>query len=113
MTNLTFNDLPEAIASLQQSIEDIKKLLLQQTSLPPPNEDIPITVKEVARFLSLSVPTIYSLISTGSLPVVKRSKRCYFFKSDLILYLKAGRKKTHAELESEADAFISRSRRKQ
>jgi hypothetical protein len=39
---------------------------------------------------------------------MKRSKRCYFSKAELIEYLKGGRKKTGAEIEKEAEKYISR-----
>ncbi len=63
------------------------------TQTPQPEPEKPLTVREAAKYLTLSVPTVYSLISKGELPVKKRSKRCYFFASDLNNYLKAGGKK--------------------
>lgn len=66
-----------------------------------------LTVQAAAEFLSLSVPTIYGLISKGELPVMKRSKRCYFSKIELLKYLKEGRKKTIAETGKEANDFIT------
>jgi excisionase family DNA binding protein len=60
-----------------------------------------LTVQDAAKFLSISVTTIYFLISKRELPVMKRSKRYYFSKVDLINYLKQGRKKTLAEAAAE------------
>jgi excisionase family DNA binding protein len=71
----------------------------------PPETDELLTVQGTAKFLSLSVPTVYGLISKGELPVMKRSKRCYFSKVELINYLKQGRKKTLAETASEAEQY--------
>lgn len=34
---------------------------------------------------------------------MKRSKRCYFSKEDLVNYLKEGRKKTNKEMAATAD----------
>lgn len=65
-----------------------------------------LTVQDTAKFLSLSIPTVYTLISKGELPVMKRSKRCYFSKVELFNYLKQGRKKTLAETASEADQYL-------
>lgn len=65
-----------------------------------------LTVQDAAKFLSLSVPTIYGLIHKGELPVMKRSKRCYFSKVELINYLKDGRVKTLAETAKEADNYL-------
>lgn len=75
------------------------------------DKDELLTVQETARFLSLSVPTIYSLISKGELPVMKRSKRCYTSKVELINYLKQGRKKTLPEIANENDSFLSKKRK--
>lgn len=41
-----------------------------------------LTIQEAAEFLSLTVPTLYSKVSRGELPVMKRSKRLYFSKAD-------------------------------
>ena len=65
-----------------------------------------LTVKEAANFLNLTVPTIYSKVSRGELPVMKRSKRLYFSSVELMQYLKEGRKKSNAELEEEAEAYL-------
>lgn len=66
-----------------------------------------LTVQEAAKFLNLTVPTIYSKVSKGELPVMKRSKRLYFSSTELMQYLKAGRKKLNAEIEAEAEAYLS------
>jgi excisionase family DNA binding protein len=59
-----------------------------------PEQDQLLTVPQAAEFLSLSIATIYGLVGRGELPVMKRSKRCYFSRLDLIEYLKVGRRKT-------------------
>jgi len=65
-----------------------------------------LTIQEAAEFLSLSVPTLYSKVSRGELPVMKRSKRLYFSRTELMEYVKAGRKKSNAEIEQEAKAYL-------
>lgn len=66
-----------------------------------------LTVPQAANYLSLSVATIYGMISRGELPVMKRSKRCYFSKADLIEYLKQGRKGTVMETVNDAIAYTA------
>jgi excisionase family DNA binding protein len=91
---------------LETLIENsIKKALSIHTQAPQHEPDELLTVQNAAEFLSLSVPTIYGLISKGQLPVMKRSKRCYFSKIELINYLKQGRKKTIAETDNEAQNY--------
>jgi excisionase family DNA binding protein len=65
-----------------------------------------LTIQEAAQFLNLTVPTIYSKVSKGELPVMKRSKRLYFSSTELMEYLKEGRKKSNAEIEQEAEAYL-------
>jgi excisionase family DNA binding protein len=66
-----------------------------------------LTVQEAARLLHLTVPTIYSKHSKGELPnVCKRGKRLYFSKQSLIEWVKEGRKKSNAEIEQEAEAYL-------
>ena len=113
MNKITYNDIPEAISIILNTINEIQKFLLSNNLPAPPSKiDNPLTVKEAAEFLSLSVPTIYALIAKGEIPVLKRSKRCYFLKEDLVKYLKEGKKKTTSDIEAEADQFLSTRKRK-
>ncbi len=106
---LQFNDLPKAIVELQESVNEIKQLLLQKTEDTKSDSDELLTVEDTAKFLSLSVPTIYGLISKGDLPMMKRGKRCYFSKKELIEYLREGRRKTNSEIKLEANNRTKRS----
>ncbi|MDW7691474.1 helix-turn-helix domain-containing protein [Flammeovirgaceae bacterium SG7u.111] len=81
----------------------LKAVSEQQISKAP--EQL-LTVQEAAEFLNLTVPTIYSKVSRSELPVMKRSKRLYFSSSELLAYLKEGRKKSNAEIEAEAEAYL-------
>jgi len=51
-----------------------------------------LTIQEAAEFLRLTVPTMYSKVSKGELPVMKRGKRLYFSRTELLEYVKAGRR---------------------
>jgi excisionase family DNA binding protein len=65
-----------------------------------------LTIQAAAEFLSLTVPTMYSKVSKGELPVMKRGKRLYFSRTELMEYIKEGRKKSTAEIEAEAKAYL-------
>lgn len=110
MEKTVFISLP--IEDLQAVIIDCVNSCLknnkQNTTQAPTETDELLTVKDTAKFLSLSVATIYGLIHKGEIPVMKRSKRCYFSKAELIDYLKQGRKKSLQEISSEADAYLKR-----
>jgi excisionase family DNA binding protein len=67
-----------------------------------------LTIQEAAEFLKLTVPTLYSKVSKGELPVMKRSKRLYFSRTELLEYLKEGRKKTNAEIKQEVETYLKK-----
>ena len=104
-TTISFNDLPEAVTELTKKVDELYKIITNVQPQEPVDQFL--TVKETAKFLHLSVPTIYSKVSRRELPFIKRSKRLYFAKGDLEDYLKDGRVKTVREIEEEADQFLT------
>lgn len=100
--DITFETLPKAVTTLQESVNEIKRLLLLNSNEPAPTAEELMTVQDTAKFLRLSVPTIYNLIHKGELPMMKRAKRCYFTREDLLNYLKEGKRKSNAEIQHEA-----------
>lgn len=113
MDKTVFISLP--IEDLQTVIIDcVNSCLKNNTQESKPTTDQTeqlLTVQEAAQFLNLTVPTIYSKVSKGELPVMKRSKRLYFSSTELMEYLKEGRKKSNAEIEQEAEAYLSNTKK--
>ena len=65
--------------------------------------DKPLNVQEAAAFLDISTSHLYKLTSTGKIPHYQPGgKRIYFLPSDLLEYVRSGRKKTADEIEREA-----------
>jgi excisionase family DNA binding protein len=114
METITFEQLPSAVTQLSIKIENIERLLLENKKklLSDQSEEL-LTIQEASKFLHLSVPTIYSKVSRGELPVMKRSKRLYFSRDELLQYVKEGRKKTIEEVEGQdlSDLIGKRGRR--
>lgn len=95
--DLTFNDLPEAVAELTRKVDELYKVITN-AQIQDAQEQF-LTVDETAKFLNLSVPTIYSKVGKREIPYMKRGKRLYFARKDLETYLQGGRVKTVRELE--------------
>ena len=74
---------------------------------PNDHPDELLNIQLAAEFLRLSVPTLYTKVSKGELPVMKRGKRLYFSRTELMEYIKEGRKKSNAEIEAEAEAYLT------
>src|SRR5687767_7140561 len=103
MTN-PFETIDNRLSNIENLLLDLKHNPLKDKSQPEADELL--TVQGAAKFLSVAVSTVYALISKGEIPVMKRSKRCYFLKADLINFLKEGRKKTNSEIADTADQFL-------
>lgn len=92
---------------IQHSVRSVlSEVTPQPTGATDQSEQL-LTIQEAAEFLNLTVPTIYSKVSRSEIPVMKRSKRLYFSKLELISYLKEGRKKTMAETAREAEQYCN------
>jgi len=83
--------------------ESLREVMKERELKGPetPTEQL-LTAKDAAKLLDLTVPTIHNKASKGELPHMRRSKRIYFLRSELIEYLKVGRKKSNDEIEREA-----------
>jgi excisionase family DNA binding protein len=102
--NNPFEVIEARLSNIENLILDLKH---QPTKVEPTDQpEQLLTIQEAAEFLSLTVPTMYSKVSKGELPVMKRSKRLYFSRTELLEYLKDGRKKSNAEIEQEAKAYF-------
>ncbi len=106
MKNITFERLPEAVAQLHEKLENIERLLQSQSN-PTNSQKSLFTAREAAKFLSLALPTVYSMVSKGKLPYMKRSKRLYFDRDELMEYLKKGRQQTNKEIEESAFSCLA------
>jgi excisionase family DNA binding protein len=111
MENVVFTNLsiPEIRQLFRQELETYFEANKQPEQAPTEQPEQLLTIQQAAEFLSLAVPTIYSKVSKGELPVMKRSKRLYFSRTELMEYIKEGRKKSNAEIEAEAKAYLSNS----
>jgi excisionase family DNA binding protein len=108
MQEITFEKLPQAVTQIYDKLEKIERLLESQNNVARVDNDKLLTIREAAEVLHLSVPTIYGLVQRQAIPVAKKGKRLYFTKLELTEWIKTGRKKTVAEIQSEADQYIIR-----
>ncbi|WP_394749322.1 helix-turn-helix domain-containing protein [Spongiimicrobium salis] len=106
---ITFEQLPSAIVFLTQQVKELKELLLQKEPQQYV-ENKPISIKEASALTGLSVQTLYGYCHRSEIPYHKKGNRLYFFKTELIDWIKEGRSKTLKELNNEADVYLSQKR---
>ena len=103
--NNPFEVIEARLSSIETLLLDIKHQ--PQQVEPTDHSDQLLTIQQAAEFLRLSVPTLYSKCSKSELPYMKRSKRLYFSREQLTEYIKAGRKLTNAEIQQQADQYLT------
>lgn len=104
---LTFEQLPDAITRLFLKLENIEQLLIKVNKPAPTESEDLFNIKQAAAFIRLSVPTVYGLVSRSEIPCMKKGNRLYFSKQGLTDWIRAGRKQTKAEIESETDFHLT------
>jgi excisionase family DNA binding protein len=80
---------------------------LKSDQLEKQNTNDFLDIQEAGELLNLAKSTIYSKVSKGELPVMKRGKKLYFSKAELISFIEQGRKSTNEEREAEAAKFLA------
>ncbi len=71
-----------------------------------------MSIHEVAKYLDISIGTIYKKTSTRQIPCIRKGKRLYFMKHDIDNWLMEGRQSTQKEIEIEAMNHLNMLRRK-
>lgn len=113
---LTDTNLPLYSLTIAEFIELNKKIFAELScNQPPPAIESPeeiLDIKQTAKLINLSVPSIYTLTSERNIPFMKLSKKLYFKKSELIQWLESGRRKTKKEIKNEAAQYVNKNKRR-
>jgi len=86
MENLTFEQLPGAVALLLEKVSRLEALLESR----PEAADIAtrmLNITEAAELLHLSVASVYTKVCRREIPVHKPGKRLYFNRDELLEWM--------------------------
>ena len=106
MEILKFEQLPTVVATLTNEVRELKALLLQKAE-PQPEIELPIQLNDVSLLTGYTNPTIYGYCQKNSIPYHKKNGRLFFFKSEIVNWIRTGKVKTLKELEADADTYLS------
>ena len=101
MEKLNFENLPQAVSILLEKVDSLEQLLKSQQSINRVASDKPMSIAEAAKFVNLTVPTLYGFVSKRTIPFSKLGKRLYFSEAELTSWVKSGRKQTCTEIASQ------------
>lgn len=104
INDISFENLPKAVAHLIRDIAEIKFLLERKEPPIIPQKKMPVDIKEACKIIGKAKPTVYTLVRKRLIPCYKNGKKLYFFEDELLDWISKGRKKTLQEIKSEAEA---------
>jgi predicted DNA-binding transcriptional regulator AlpA len=107
-TQITFDQMPQAMAYLINKVEKLESLLIAKQ--PEAQEsDRWFNLEELRQYHPdhPAAPTVYAWVGQRQIPNHKHGKKLMFLKSEIDAWLKTGKRKTSAEIEAEAQQFVT------
>ena len=93
---------------IQHLIEGaVEKAMLQKMKLDKNPSDVFLDVDQAAAFLGIAKATLYGKCSKLLIPHIKKGKKLYFGQSELIEYLKSGKRKTIHDIHQNVNVRLS------
>lgn len=109
MEPFSFEELPMAVTKLYGKMKKIEKLLRMNLELLTDKDEL-MDIEETARFLKLSITTIYSKVCRREIPANKQGKKLYFSRSELKEWIKEGKVKTVTDCAANAETYLKDNR---
>jgi excisionase family DNA binding protein len=107
LDEISFNDVPKAVAHLINKVEKIETLLVAKQ---PQTQDSDqwFNLDDLCKYHPdhPAKPTVYAWVGQRSIPYHKKGKKLMFLKSEIDSWLKEGRRKTATEIQTEAEDFV-------
>jgi predicted DNA-binding transcriptional regulator AlpA len=94
VNEISFENLPKAVAHLTSEIAEIKSLVQNAKISEPKEKRIPIGIEDVCKIIGKAKPTIYTLVRERKIRVTKAEKTL-FFEDELLEWISKGKKKLY------------------
>lgn len=104
----------EGIMITHMTIDELKEMLRVEmqaalATIPPvegvPQEDL-LDTSSACELLNIAKKTIYNLVYKQAIPCMKRGRKLYFSKKELMKWVAEGRQATHMDIDREAQYFL-------
>jgi len=107
MENLVLSTI-NSNAFIQEVANEVVRQLIPLINIDKtePQDELK-NIDEASEFLHLAKATLYSKVSKGEIPHMKKGKRLYFSTESLIEYLHSGRVKTNEEISAESLDYVN------
>lgn len=108
--DINFDNLPKAVGLIMEEVHKLKSIMLDNCDQCPDTDD-PINIEDVVKLTGFKKPTIYSYVRNNEIPYSKKGSRLFFFKPEIIEWIKEGKQKTTKEIKGDVDNFLSKTRK--
>jgi excisionase family DNA binding protein len=100
---------PIRLSDLDELIKNaVRQGITEAHPTPQREEKEPLTIDEAAIFTGLCKSTLYKLSHERAIPVHRpRNGRLIFLRSELMSWIRAGKKSTYAEISEAVDRQLS------
>lgn len=105
MEQVTFEQMPAAISRIERELYRLRGEVLKLKHGDSPDDVM--DVNEAAKYLNLAKQTLYIKVSKRQIPHIKQGKKLRFLKSDLLKWLKQGRKATAKEIAASGENYLA------
>ena len=102
MKPFTFDQIPVMMNKIHDKLDYLEKLILRISTVEENKEEL-LNIQEASKLLNLSVSTIYSKVCKREIPFNKQGKRIYFYRHELMKWIKSGRVKTYLEIQNDIE----------
>ena len=96
---------------IENRLSNIETLLLNLKATPTPTslkDELPINIDEACRVTGYAKPSIYSKFSRREIPGYRRGQKLYFYRSELLEWIKSGKRSTLDEIKADALNSLAR-----
>lgn len=94
----------KTLKGIEVLLNDFKNSFEQN---PQTQIETPLQIDEVALMTGYTKPTLYLYCQKNTLPHYKKNGRLFFFKSEIVEWIRKGKQKTLKEIETDTDALFS------
>lgn len=105
-----FQVLLDKLDNIEQQLAELQKTISKDSSEKRRDSDEMLGIDEVAEFLKLTKPTIYSKVSRKEIPYYKLYNRLYFNKEEVVKLIKHHKVRTHEEIQLEAHNYLKKTK---
>ena len=108
-TDISFNDMPKALAYLIGKVDKLETLLSVQTTAKVEPSDRWFNLQELCEYLPdhPAKQTVYGWITQRAIPYHKTGKKLQFRKSEIDEWIQGTRRLTASEQQAEAIHYIN------